>query len=164
MDQFPLGFTKCPKCQEYSIYMESSLGSPFGPSFQDKSNGRIIEWECPYCFVIISEEELKKNMVRELDEEIEYEKRGFKKGQILEHMPEEISAQEARKMATEYMKSLNIKEFPPSFEKVRVSDCQEEWWVDFDKITKKNAKVFPPNYCVILNKKTGGVNLVSLNK
>ncbi|MFH1894623.1 MAG: hypothetical protein ABH813_01850 [Patescibacteria group bacterium] len=152
MSQFPLGFTKCPECQKYSINILPAFGFP---------ENRIAGWECPYCFLILEGENWKKNIVEELKEDIKGGQGNLLFGKILTHALDEISPNKAKELAAAYLNNLKIKEFPPSFKNIKVSDYGEEWQVDFDKITLKEAKTFPPNYCVIVNKKTREINQIS---
>jgi len=153
MDQFPLGFTKCPKCQKYSINIMPSFGF---------SKNQIISWECPRCFLILEGKNWKKNIIEELNEEIEEGKGNLLFGKILTYFPEEISPNKAKELAMTYLGNLEDKEFPPSFKNIKISDCKEEWQIDFDKITPKGIVAFPPTYCVLVNKKTGETNYLSL--
>jgi len=152
MSQFPLGFTKCPKCQKYSINIMPNFGFP---------ENQIADWECPYCFLILEEEAWKKNIIEELNGAIERERGNLLFGKILTHDQREISANKAKELAAAYLDNLEMKEFPPSFENIKVSDYREEWQVDFDKITPKGITAFPPTYCVLVNKKTGEINRLS---
>ncbi|OGZ22951.1 MAG: hypothetical protein A3A08_00795 [Candidatus Nealsonbacteria bacterium RIFCSPLOWO2_01_FULL_41_9] len=137
--QFPLGFTRCPKCQKFSLNIEPS------------DERQIIEWECPFCFNIISEEEWEKNIVGELDEELERQK-DFHLGQILAYMPGEITPAKAKELAIEYVKNLEKEKLPLLFENIRVTDNREEWQINFDEIF----------YCIIVNKKTGALHKISI--
>lgn len=151
MSQFPLGFTKCPNCQKYSINIV--------PAFGYKEE-KLVSWQCPYCFTLLSEDDWKKNMIEEISEDIEKEHANFLFGQVLIYDSEEITPEKARELAIKYIKGLETKKFPPSFENIRISDYKEEWWIDFDKIAPKGLSAFPPTYCVIVNKKTGEINLI----
>jgi hypothetical protein len=153
MSQFPLGFTKCPKCQKFSINVTPTFGF---------SEQQIADWECPYCFLILEGENWQKNIVEELIEDIEKEQKSLLFGKILIHTPNEISPKKAKELAITYIKNIKIKGFPPSLENVRVLDCIEEWQIDFDKILPKGAIVIPKTYCLAVNKITGKTNPISL--
>lgn len=148
-----MGFTKCPKCQKYSINAMPPFGFP---------EGRIIDWECPYCFLILEGENWKKNIVQELKDEIGNGQNKPLFGKTLSHSGEEISPQKAKDLATDYLKKSNVSDFPPSFDNAKISDYVEEWQIDFKKIVPKGAIVIPDSYCVIVNKKTGETNEISL--
>lgn len=153
-----LEFIKCPECKNYSLLKESYF--ELFDREEEESEREILEWECPHCFTIISKEELKRNIIQELEEDFESKSNDFHLGQILKHMSGEIAPEKARELSMEYIKNLKT-ECPPSFEKIRVHDCREEWRVYFDKIPpKKGMRIFPPDYCVIVNKKTGEITLI----
>jgi hypothetical protein len=157
MEEFPLGFTKCPKCQKYSINMRPTPT----PLDTERVQGiQIIDWECPYCFSVYAQNELEKNIIEELEEELEKNQQGFQLGQLLSHSPGEISPQKAAELAADYIQSIKT-EFPPSFENFKLNDRGEEWEVDFKKIPPKGITVFPDNYCIIVNKKTGQTQKIS---
>jgi hypothetical protein len=153
MSQFLLGFTNCPKCQKLSINVMPTFGF---------NENQIADWECPYCFLILEGENWKKNIVKELDDEIQEKQGKLLFGKILTHTSDEVSPQKAKDLATEYIKNLKIEEFPPSLENIKVSDYEEEWQVDFKKTLPKGAIVLPNNYCIAVNKKTGEQNSISL--
>lgn len=153
MDLSALYFTKCPKCQKLSL----STVSPLEPS---REEGQILDWECPYCLNILSEEEWKKNIIHELEEDFEIKEGDFRSGGVFKYMPGEISPEKAKEMAIEYMKNLKT-DYPASFKNIRISDPNGEWWVDFKKILPKGLIVDPDTYCVSINKKTGEINLIA---
>jgi hypothetical protein len=157
MFQFPLGFTQCPKCKKYSINMD-----PFFSSEEERvkkhDNTHVMEWGCPYCHTILTEKEWRKKMV-EYDEKFEKEQKNFLYGKIFRHSLDEITPQNAKEISIESFKNLNIKGPSADLESIRVSDCQEEWQVEMDKITK-NTKNFLPPYRAVINKKTGQVNWI----
>jgi hypothetical protein len=149
-------FTKCRNCQRYSL---SSF--PFAEPFGQKER-QILEWECPYCLDIISEEEWKKNIISELPEDFEKKesKDNLRRGIILKYSSGEISPKAAKELAVEYIRNLKT-DYPPSFQNIRISDSGEEWWADFNKISPRGLNVIPATYCVVINKKTGEANIIS---
>jgi hypothetical protein len=153
MEQFPIGFTKCPNCQKYSINALPNFGF---------SENQIVNWECPYCFLILEGDDWKKNIVGELTEEPEEGQGNLLFGRFLRHSPQELSPKKAKDLATEYIKNLDMKELPPAIGSARVSDYVEEWQIDFKKILPKGAVVIPDIYCIAVNKKTGRVSQISL--
>jgi hypothetical protein len=153
MSQFPLGFTKCPKCQKLSINVTPAFDFP---------EKQTTDWECPYCFLILEGENWQKNIVEELTEDIEKTQNNPLFGKILTHTSNEISPKKAKELAITYIKNIKMEQFPPSLENVRVLDCIEEWQIDFDKILPKGAIVIPKTYCLAVNKITGKTNPISL--
>jgi hypothetical protein len=152
MQDFPIGFTKCPSCQKYSINILPAFGF---------SKNQIADWQCPYCFLILEDENWKKNIVSELKENLEEERENLLFGKILTHETEELSPQKAKELAANYIKNLKIKELPPDLKSAKVSDYVEEWQVDFKKIIPKGAVVIPDSYCIVVNKKNGQILEIS---
>jgi hypothetical protein len=153
MDQFLLGFTKCPQCQKFSINANPAFGFP---------ENQIQNWQCPYCFLILEGENWKKNIIQELGDDDEKNQNKMLFGKILTHLREEISPQKAKEIATEYIKNLNIKKFPPILEEAKILDYKEEWQVDFKKNLPKGVIVIPDVYCIIVNKKSGQATEISI--
>ncbi|MFC1789735.1 hypothetical protein ACFLYY_02025 [Patescibacteria group bacterium] len=152
-----LEFIKCSKCKKDSLFKESYFKLFDG---KGKLNGQILEWECPFCSSIIYGEELKNSILQELEEGFETKKDDFRIGQFLKYEEGEISPRNAKELAEKYIKNLKT-EYKVSFKNIRVYDSKEEWWVYFDKISpKKGIKLIPPDYRIIINKKTGETGLV----
>ncbi len=106
MDLSQLSFVKCPVCQKYSLNKESYL-SLFDED--DNESKEIIEWECPYCFSLISAEELEKNIIKEVNEELDKQNTDFRFGKILKHLIGEISAKDiTAKMKLERLSALRL--------------------------------------------------------
>lgn len=153
MDSFLLGFTRCPNCAKYSINNLPNFGFP---------DDKTINWECPYCFLILEGDEWKKNIVQELKDEIEKNQTNTFFGKILMYSKEEISPKKAKDIAIDYLNKLNIKKFPPILGSAKISDYNEEWQVDFKKAISGGAIIIPDSYCIIVNKKTGQPTEISL--
>jgi hypothetical protein len=117
-----------------------------------------MEWGCPYCHTILTEKEWRKNIV-EFDEKFEKEQKNFLYGKIFRHSLDEITSQNAKEIAIENFKNLNIKGPAADLESIRVNDCQEEWQVEMNKIITIGKNIFP-TYRAVINKKTGQVNWV----
>ncbi len=135
---------------------------PFFSSEKEKikryNDTHVMEWGCPYCHTILTEKEWRKNIV-EFDEKFEKEQKNFLYGKIFRHSLDEITSQNAKEIAIENFKNLNIKGPAADLESIRVNDCQEEWQVEMNKIITIGKNIFP-TYRAVINKKTGQVNWV----